>query len=169
MRRCFVLSWLSLVVAACAASPVVDLWVDPAAVEPEPEPEDVDGMEEPDGEPEDEPDDSASQGAASSTASSTSPLASADAGGSTTSDAGARNDAAGAAAKDAGRDAAATRPSLLPTLPGGLDLGNLSPPRTRACMASKDCTVSCFPVGFVSCCRADHICGCSWAPGAYCL
>ena len=168
MRRCLELSWLLLPVAACAASPVVDFPLDPPAVEAEPEPEDVDGTEEPDEEAEDEPDDRGSQDAASSTASSASPLAAADAGGSTASDAGARNDAAGAA-RDAGRDAAATRPSLLPTLPGGLDLGNLSPPRARACMAAKDCTVSCFPVGFVSCCRADHICGCSWAPGAYCL
>jgi hypothetical protein len=169
MRCCLKLSWLPLLVAACAASPVVDFPIDPAAVEPEPDPEEVGGAQ-PDEEPDDQADGKADDGAApgdaaSSTASATSPLAAADAGGAA-SDAGAR---AGAASQDAGRDAGTTRPSLLPTLPGGLDLGSLSPPRPRACMASKDCTVSCFPVGFVSCCRADHICGCSWAPGAYCL
>lgn len=27
----------------------------------------------------------------------------------------------------------------------------------------------CFPVGVIGCCRDDGTCGCTWAPGAYCL
>jgi hypothetical protein len=27
----------------------------------------------------------------------------------------------------------------------------------------------CFPVGILPCCRIDGSCGCTWAPGAYCL
>jgi hypothetical protein len=86
-------------------------------------------------------------------------------------DASAQQDAS-LAKQDAGRDASRARPLLpgLPTPPAGLpDLGALSPPRTRACMQNADCTVSCFPLGAVACCRADKTCGCSWAPGAYCL
>jgi hypothetical protein len=32
-----------------------------------------------------------------------------------------------------------------------------------------NCTQDCFPVGILACCRLDNSCGCSWAPGAYCL
>jgi hypothetical protein len=32
-----------------------------------------------------------------------------------------------------------------------------------------NCTQDCFPVGILACCRIDNSCGCSWAPGAYCL
>ena len=28
---------------------------------------------------------------------------------------------------------------------------------------------ACFPVGVIGCCRLDGSCGCTWAPGAYCL
>jgi hypothetical protein len=31
------------------------------------------------------------------------------------------------------------------------------------------CTNSCVPIGIAACCRADGSCGCTWAPGAYCL
>jgi hypothetical protein len=31
------------------------------------------------------------------------------------------------------------------------------------------CTQLCFPVGILPCCNALGICGCTWAPGAYCL
>jgi len=170
MCRCLKLAWFFVVVAACAASPVVDFPHDAPAFEPEPDPE-VEGRE-PDDERDEvaevaEADEGAASDAASAPSSSSSPLASADAG---ASDREAGSAAAGSASPDAGRrDAGATRPSLLPPLPGGLDLGSLSPPRTRACTAAKDCTVACFPIGFFSCCRLDNICGCSWAPGAYCL
>ncbi|HET6338686.1 MAG TPA: hypothetical protein VFG30_35950 [Polyangiales bacterium] len=32
-----------------------------------------------------------------------------------------------------------------------------------------NCTNVCIPVGIAACCRADGSCGCTWAPGAYCL
>lgn len=32
-----------------------------------------------------------------------------------------------------------------------------------------NCTQDCFPVGVLACCRLDNSCGCTWAPGAYCL
>jgi hypothetical protein len=31
------------------------------------------------------------------------------------------------------------------------------------------CTQPCFPVGLLPCCNPLHVCGCTWAPGAYCL
>jgi hypothetical protein len=31
------------------------------------------------------------------------------------------------------------------------------------------CSQSCFPVGVLACCRSNGTCGCTWAPGAYCL
>jgi uncharacterized membrane protein YgcG len=31
------------------------------------------------------------------------------------------------------------------------------------------CNQSCAPIGISACCRDDGSCGCSWAPGAYCL
>jgi hypothetical protein len=31
------------------------------------------------------------------------------------------------------------------------------------------CTQSCFPVGVLACCSPLGTCGCTWAPGAYCL
>lgn len=159
MRPCLLILWL-FVSSSCAQSPVVDFIeevpddADPELPEPEPtsDPED----EEP---PVDDADDVQVQ---------TDPLT--EDAGSPPSDAGAPRDAASSTGVDAGRDAGASRPSLIPGLPALPDLiGTLSPPRTRACMRSADCTVSCFPLGAVACCRNDKTCGCSWAPGAYCL
>ena len=31
------------------------------------------------------------------------------------------------------------------------------------------CNQSCFPAGVLACCRSNGTCGCTWAPGAYCL
>ena len=31
------------------------------------------------------------------------------------------------------------------------------------------CNQDCFPVGVLACCRPNGSCGCTWAPGAYCL
>jgi hypothetical protein len=39
---------------------------------------------------------------------------------------------------------------------------------SSGCPAS-GCTNSCFPAGAFSCCTAFDSCGCTWAPGAYCL
>jgi hypothetical protein len=32
-----------------------------------------------------------------------------------------------------------------------------------------NCTQLCFPIGILPCCTASGRCGCTWAPGAYCL
>ena len=32
-----------------------------------------------------------------------------------------------------------------------------------------ECTQSCFLLGIFPCCRTNGSCGCSWAPGAYCM
>jgi hypothetical protein len=32
-----------------------------------------------------------------------------------------------------------------------------------------NCKQSCFPLGVLACCRANGTCGCTWAPGAYCM
>lgn len=48
----------------------------------------------------------------------------------------------------------------------------IAPPESEssACSSFDDCAQrSCFPRGLLPCCRADGSCGCSWAPGAYCL
>lgn len=37
------------------------------------------------------------------------------------------------------------------------------------CDRSSQCESLCLFVGVFPCCRADHTCGCTWAPGAYCL
>lgn len=162
MRPCLLISWLCLL-SSCAQSPVVDFIDDvpddegPALPEPEPTSEADD--EEP---PADDAHDVQVQ---------TDPLT--EDAGAPVGDAGAPPDASSPAGADAGWDAGARRPSLIPGLPPPPDLpaviGSFSPPRARACMKSADCTVSCFPLGAVACCRADKTCGCSWAPGAYCL
>lgn len=38
---------------------------------------------------------------------------------------------------------------------------------SRGCMPA--CNNTCFPVGILPCCNALGRCGCTWAPGAYCL
>jgi hypothetical protein len=45
--------------------------------------------------------------------------------------------------------------------------GSTTPPSSGGC--SSPCTQSCFPVGVLPCCTAAGRCGCTWAPGAYCL
>lgn len=164
MRQCLLISWL-LLSSACAQSPVVDFVEDPSDNEA-PEPPEL----EPRSEPEDEDPPAAEDDGVQVQVD---PLT--EDAGAATADAGAPRDAAApaSAGADAGRDAGRSGPSLIPGLPPLPDLpaviGALSPPRTRACMKSADCTVSCFPLGAVACCRDDKTCGCSWAPGAYCL
>lgn len=43
----------------------------------------------------------------------------------------------------------------------------MQPTAGKAC--SSPCTNSCFPVGILPCCSPLGTCGCTWAPGAYCL
>lgn len=43
---------------------------------------------------------------------------------------------------------------------GGSGSGSCSP---------GSCSQPCFPIGVLACCRSNGTCGCTWAPGAYCL
>ena len=44
------------------------------------------------------------------------------------------------------------------------------PPATGGtCSKDADCTNVCIANGILPCCRDDKACGCTWAPGAYCL
>jgi hypothetical protein len=79
-------------------------------------------------------------------------------------DAGLARDAG--ASKDAGARADAG--------PTKTDAARPSTPRApvingKMCRAATDCTESCVPIGILSCCRDNGTCGCTWAPGAYCL
>ncbi|MDB4975800.1 MAG: hypothetical protein JWN48_4141 [Myxococcaceae bacterium] len=74
---------------------------------------------------------------------------------------------------DAGRDAAVRTASAGD---GGAHATSSQPTSTKpasastnTCRAATDCTTPCIPVGLFSCCRLDQVCGCTWAPGAYCL
>jgi hypothetical protein len=52
-------------------------------------------------------------------------------------------------------------PEPAPTPPSGA---------VTECASATDCaSVVCVPIGITACCRDDHTCGCTWAPGAYCL
>ena len=49
--------------------------------------------------------------------------------------------------------------------------GSTSPPPTtgggRSC--ASPCNQPCFPIGILACCNPLGVCGCTWAPGGYCL
>ena len=51
--------------------------------------------------------------------------------------------------------------------------GGTSPPPTRPAPSGSrcnpPCTQLCFPIGILPCCTLLGTCGCTWAPGAYCL
>lgn len=68
-------------------------------------------------------------------------------------------DASLAISRDAGRDARADDASARrdASLPAG------------SCRSAFDCREPCVLTGILPCCRDDHVCGCTWAPGAYCL
>jgi len=60
--------------------------------------------------------------------------------------------------------------SAAPAGSGGSPATNPPPPRqptTTSC--SSPCNQPCVPFGILACCRANGTCGCTWAPGAYCL
>jgi hypothetical protein len=44
-----------------------------------------------------------------------------------------------------------------------------STPRPGSCQRSSDCNQLCAFTGIIPCCGEDRMCGCTWAPGAYCL
>jgi hypothetical protein len=50
---------------------------------------------------------------------------------------------------------------------GGSTPPTMPRPTGRTCMPA--CSQSCFPVGVLACCTPLGTCGCTWAPGAYCL
>lgn len=50
---------------------------------------------------------------------------------------------------------------------GSSGSGSTRPMRGGTCMPA--CTQTCFPVGVLPCCSPLGTCGCTWAPGAYCL
>ena len=56
-----------------------------------------------------------------------------------------------------GGSGGSTPPPPPPTMGGG----------SRSC--ASPCNQPCFPIGILACCNPLGICGCSWAPGAYCL
>lgn len=58
---------------------------------------------------------------------------------------------------DASAADAAQRDAAMPGAPG------------NRCQKSSDCMALCAFTGILPCCREDHSCGCTWAPGAYCL
>jgi hypothetical protein len=50
---------------------------------------------------------------------------------------------------------------------GGASGSGSSGDSRGGCMPA--CNQSCFPAGVLACCRSNGTCGCTWAPGAYCL
>ena len=64
---------------------------------------------------------------------------------------------ASAPVRDASATDAARADAASPAMPSG------------RCQKSSDCTELCVLTGILPCCREDRSCGCTWAPGAYCL
>lgn len=84
----------------------------------------------------------------------------------------------GAALPGSGESAVVRRDASTSTAPPARDAGSgtardagMTSPASggEGCRSSAECRNSCFPVGIAPCCRANRTCGCSWAPGAYCL
>jgi hypothetical protein len=73
--------------------------------------------------------------------------------------AGAGNSDAGSRASTAGAGQS-TSPGTTP--PAAASAGD-------SCEHDSDCQNLCVPVGILPCCNLLKICGCTWAPGAYCL
>jgi len=168
------LAFLTICLAGCAVSPIVDGdWseesevdsgfessegpaTDPAGDEPGVDPNAASG------DPPSEGPSAPSPGGAQKVDAS----ASADAGG-TPRDASVKD----AGAKDAGRTGTGTGTSTpTPTPAPARDAGqSTTKPAAGMCRSATDCTESCVPIGILNCCRANGTCGCTWAPGAYCL
>jgi hypothetical protein len=85
-------------------------------------------------------------------------------------------DAGSNSAKDASVDAGskpadASAPKDAGTTPrkdAGKDTG-APPPAAGSCSKDSDCKNVCIAIGILPCCTEDKECGCTWAPGAYCL
>lgn len=51
---------------------------------------------------------------------------------------------------------------------GGTTSSGATSSGSKAC--SSDCAAQlCFPLGVLGCCKSNGTCGCTWAPGAYCM
>jgi hypothetical protein len=76
-----------------------------------------------------------------------------------------------AAIADAGRSStgAADSGPAVPTTPPRDAGQSTSQPAAGKCRTDADCTEPCVPIGILNCCGSDGTCGCTWAPGAYCL
>jgi hypothetical protein len=85
---------------------------------------------------------------------------------------GGTTDAGGSAPKDAGttpKDAGTGSPADSGTATPPKDAGTTPTDPGVECNRDSDCTQTCVPIGILSCCTIAHTCGCTWAPGAYCL
>lgn len=92
-----------------------------------------------------------------------------DAGSSSVTDAGAAKDAGSSAVADAGNT-----PPAPPADAGTatVDAGSSSTPPSSSngqCTQDSDCHNVCIAIGILPCCTIAHTCGCTWAPGTYCL
>ena len=52
---------------------------------------------------------------------------------------------------------------------GGTTAPRPTPPPTPKIPCPSLCIQPCVPFGILACCRDNGTCGCTWAPGAYCL
>ncbi|HEX5661498.1 MAG TPA: hypothetical protein VFX59_30120 [Polyangiales bacterium] len=76
-------------------------------------------------------------------------------------------------------DASTTPPKDASTPPAVVDAGSTPkdagkpadppPPSNGQCSKDSDCTNVCIAIGILPCCTDDNKCGCTWAPGTYCL
>ena len=56
-----------------------------------------------------------------------------------------------------------------PGMPFSNPITRMANPLAPSTAPGCECTQPCFPFGLIACCRMDSSCGCTWAPGAYCL
>ncbi|MDB4985147.1 MAG: hypothetical protein JWN04_325 [Myxococcaceae bacterium] len=146
MQRFFIVLVLPIVISSCALSAVTDLPSDAASAEPSAPAED--------GEFQDRTD--AGEGPIDDQGDLTEPA----------HDAGLAHSTAKA---DAAADASHAIPASGTASKAPSAATSLVGEAVGTCHTASDCKVSCIPIGILNCCRADNICGCTWAPGAYCL
>ena len=70
-----------------------------------------------------------------------------------------------AGVKDAGPPEGGTTTAPAPARDAGQ---STTKPAAGKCRTASDCTESCVPLGIFNCCRGNGTCGCTWALGAYC-
>lgn len=79
----------------------------------------------------------------------------------------ARDAAPPASTVDAAADA--SRPVDASAVDAAAPRDAATPGANGRCQRSSDCDAVCAFTGILPCCREDRTCGCTWAPGAYCL